>query len=134
MIAVFFTVATLLAPHVDARIGGFSQPCGITSSPTALYADSYATGVLARVDPQTNAVVAQRKVATAPCGLAYGAGSVWVEDYKANSIVRVQPQTLKVQKRIVVGRLPWDVTERWMTTRVAAACFRLLCSASATMR
>jgi DNA-binding beta-propeller fold protein YncE len=90
-------LAFLAAVTVTAKIDGFTQPCGITSSPTALYADSYGNGVLSKIDPQTNRVVVQRKVASRPCGLAFGAGSVWVEDYGANSIVRVNPTTLKVQ-------------------------------------
>ena len=52
-------VAAALAPHVAATIGGFSQPCGITSSATSLYADSYGDGRARAHRPGDERVVAE---------------------------------------------------------------------------
>jgi streptogramin lyase len=109
MFTTLLAALALAAPTVTAKIDGFTQPCGSAAVGKYLYVDSYASGVLHRVDPATNRIVKSAKVASSPCGVVAGAGSLWIEDYAQNAILRVNPKTMKLMKRIFVGKKPWDV-------------------------
>jgi YVTN family beta-propeller protein len=63
-------------------------------------------GTLARVDPDTNAVVAEIYVAPGSYGLAFGEDAVWVTSTERGVVSRVDPHTNLVAETIKVGPQP----------------------------
>jgi YVTN family beta-propeller protein len=79
-----------------------SAPTGITDANGAIWVANHHGGTVSRIDPATNKVVANIKVATpgasgGPQGIAAGLGSVWVGVSNANSVVRIDPATNAIQ-------------------------------------
>jgi len=69
-------------------------------------------GILSRIDPQTNQVVARIAVAPDSYAAAFGFGAVWVTNTgpvktdSAGSVQRIDPETNRVIATIPVGRSP----------------------------
>jgi YVTN family beta-propeller protein len=61
---------------------------------------------LARIDPATNAVVAEVYVPSGSYGIAFGEGGVWVTSTAHDSVTRVDPQTNLIVETIPVGKAP----------------------------
>ena len=66
-------------------------------------------GTLARIDPDTNAVVAEIYVPRGVSGLAIGMGAVWLTSVTDNTVTRVNAATNVVEETIKVGRGPVSV-------------------------
>ena len=66
-------------------------------------------GTLARIDPDTNAVVAEIYVPRGISGLAIGMGAVWLTSVTDNTVTRVNAATNVVEETIKVGRGPVSV-------------------------
>src|SRR3954462_1873556 len=65
------------------------------------------TGVVLRVDPATNAVVARIEIPPSEFGaIAIGSGSVWVTDFDHDTLHRIDPKTNKVVASVKVGTNP----------------------------
>ena len=62
-------------------------------------------GTLARIDPDTNAIVAETTVPAGPTAIAFGEGAVWVTTAN-NMLTRVNGDTNVVVEHIKVGRAP----------------------------
>jgi YVTN family beta-propeller protein len=66
-------------------------------------------GIVSRIDPSTNAVVATIPVGADPFGIAAGEGSVWVANRRGFTISRIDPDTNRVVASIPVGNRPQGV-------------------------
>jgi YVTN family beta-propeller protein len=65
-----------------------------------------AKGTLARIDPATNAVVAEVYVAPGSYGLAFGEDALWATSIERNTVARVDPHTNLIVSTIAVGKTP----------------------------
>lgn len=65
-----------------------------------------AGGVLSRIDPDTNAVVAEIMVPAGPAAMAFGEDAVWVASAARDAVTRVNGHTNVVAEIIKVGRGP----------------------------
>jgi YVTN family beta-propeller protein len=63
-------------------------------------------GLLVRIDPGTQQIVASIPVGGFPVGIAVAAGSLWVTSYDDGTLARVDPATNKVVVTIPVGPGP----------------------------
>jgi DNA-binding beta-propeller fold protein YncE len=96
------------AGTVSATISGLGQNDQydnvLAADDTAVWVHNGAAGVLVRVDPRTNAVVATIPVGHGEGGVALGDGAVWVVNPVEGTVVRVDPQTNQV-----VASIPWGL-------------------------
>src|SRR5262249_39646060 len=67
-------------------------------------------GTLARIDPATNAAVAEIYVAPGSYAVAFGGDAVWVTCTEKNLLTRVNPHTNVIEATIAVGPQPRFVT------------------------
>lgn len=71
-------------------------------------------GIVTRIDPRTNRIVARIPVGRGPGGLAVGAGSVWVVNSRgldaSRSLTRIDPRTNRVAATIRLNRLLAGIT------------------------
>ena len=89
-----------------------------------------ASGVLARIDPSTNAVVSPTGVAgTVPAAVATGFDAVWVANAGDNNVVRINPRTRGVVRPTGVGGSPQGVAVGegavWVTSEADDSVFRI---------
>jgi YVTN family beta-propeller protein len=69
-----------------------------------------AKGVLSRIDPRTNKVVAQIAVPDGSFAYTFADGAVWVTSTKHNLLARVDPKTNQVTAKVDVGPQPRFLT------------------------
>ena len=81
----------------------------IASSVSSLWALTDRRGVLARIDPDTNAAVAEVHVAKAPIAVAAGEKALWVTSEDNNRLTRIDPYTNETVETIEVGARPGRV-------------------------
>lgn len=91
-------------------VGPVQGEGGIASSPDGVWLVTDAKGVLSKIDPATNAVVAEVTVPPGSAGVTYGEGYVWVTSPMANTLVGVDPKANKVVYSVEVGPGPRFVT------------------------
>lgn len=106
--------------RIDRKTGQvtatFAIPIAHSEGGVAVSADSFwiltdKKGVLARVDPADNKVVAEVRVPPGSFAVAFGEGALWVTSTETNQLARVNPQTNVVEQVIPVGKKP-----RFLTT------------------
>jgi YVTN family beta-propeller protein len=68
------------------------------------------SGALSRIDPDTNAVVAEITVAAGSNAMAFGDNSVWITSASKDVLTRVNGDTNVLVETIKVGRGPMAVT------------------------
>lgn len=83
---------------------------GIAASPEAVWIVTDAKGILSRIDPVKNAVVAEVTVPAGSAGVTYGEGAVWVTSPDTNMLTGVDPKTNAVIHSVEVGPRPRFVT------------------------
>lgn len=66
-------------------------------------------GMVARINPDTNAVVADIAVGKMPIGLAADANGVWVANFRGNTVQRIDPATNSVAATIRAAKQPETV-------------------------
>ena len=81
----------------------------IASSVSSLWALTDRRGVLARIDPETNAAVAEVYVARMPIAVAAGEKALWVTSEENNRLTRIDPHTNETVETIAVGPKPGRV-------------------------
>src|SRR5258706_599371 len=92
---------------------GVSDPSGelsLSASEDAIWILSDAKGILSRIDPLTNKVVAQIVVKPNSFCAAFGFGSLWVTNTNDSTVQRINPKTNAVIATIAVGGTPRFVT------------------------
>ena len=68
-----------------------------------------APGLVARIDPSNNRIIARVPVGKFPARAAAGAGAIWVTNHDDNTVSRINPDTNKVTATIRVGRGPFGI-------------------------
>jgi YVTN family beta-propeller protein len=84
---------------------------GIAASPDGIWLVTDAKGILSKIDPAKNQVVAQVTVPANSAGVTYGEGAVWVTSPDSNMLTGVDPKTNAVIHSVEVGPKP-----RFLTT------------------
>jgi streptogramin lyase len=103
-----------------ARVVTGAQPCGAASGFGSVWVATYGSGRLVRIDPRSNRVVAQIRVARGICPIVVAAGSVWVASDTRNLLYRVDPRRGRVVARIPVGKWPAHLTAAFGSVWVSA--------------
>lgn len=97
---------------IPTGVADASGELSIAAGAGSIWLMTDTSGVLSRVDPATNAVVAQIKVKARSFAVAFGFGSVWVTttgirgDTMPGSLHRVDPATNSVIATIATGAIP----------------------------
>ena len=81
----------------------------IASNVGSVWALSDRRGVLTRIDPDTNAAVAEIYVAKGPAAVATGENALWVTSEDGNRLTRINPHTNDSVETIAVGPKPGGV-------------------------
>jgi virginiamycin B lyase len=121
------------AGRIVARIPLPGDPQHLAFGAGSLWATTFDTDELLRVDARTNAVVARiplvRRQSTAVRWLGFGEGSVWVSNFDDNSVSRIDPATNAVVATIPVTLNPTGVGfgagSVWVTNHRAATISRI---------
>jgi len=99
---------------VTARIPtGIADPDGemsLAAGAGAIWMATDPTGIVSRIDPAKNRVVATIKVAPESRGVAFGFGSAWVTNAKSASVQRIDVKSDRVVATIPVGKSPGFIT------------------------
>lgn len=88
---------------------GIANPKGelnVVAGAGSIWVASDDKGVLVRVDPASNSVVASIQVDPSTYYLAFGLGSLWAVSAVHQSLQKIDPQTNLVVKRTALGREP----------------------------
>jgi YVTN family beta-propeller protein len=96
-------VSTTLKPGVASDEGQIATSVG------SLWVVSDRKGVLSRIDPDTNAPVAEVYVAGSATAVVAGDAALWVTSEDGNRLTRVNPHTNEVVETIEVGSKPGRV-------------------------
>jgi virginiamycin B lyase len=81
----------------------------IATSVGSVWAITDRRGVVTRIDPDTNAPIAEIYVAAAPVAVAAGDNALWVTSEDGNRLTRVNPHTNEIVETIGVGPKPGRV-------------------------
>jgi len=96
--------------EVEAMIAtGIANPKGetnVVAGAGSIWVPSDAEGKIARIDPETNAVIAIVDVAPQTFFLAYGLDALWAVSSDGRSIERIDPATNKVTGSAELGKQP----------------------------
>jgi len=100
------------------RVGDTLAEIQLTGEPRYMVADFGSVwvavdqdtgGLLVRIDPTTNKIIASIPVGSDPGGVVVAAGSIWVASYDDGTLTQVDPATNAVLATIPVGPRPWEV-------------------------
>lgn len=96
--------------EVEAMIAtGIANPKGetnVVAGAGSIWVPSDAEGKIARIDPETNEVIATVDVAPQTFFLAYGLDALWAVSSEGQSIERIDPATNKVTGTAELGKQP----------------------------
>jgi len=96
--------------EVEAMIAtGIANPKGetnVVAGAGSIWVPSDAEGKIARIDPETNEVIATVDVAPQTFFLAYGLDALWAVSSDGRSIERIDPTTNKVTGSAELGKQP----------------------------
>lgn len=99
-----------LSGKLTARIPcGVADPYGefsLAAGMEAVWVLSDSTGVLSRIDPNTNRIVAEVEVKANSFCAAFGLDAVWITNTRDGSVQRINPKSNEVEATIVVGPQP----------------------------
>lgn len=88
---------------------GIANPKGelnVVEGAGSIWVASDGKGVISRVDPATNAVIASITVDPGTFYLAFGYGALWAVSSDQQSVQRIDPQTNTVTVRTALGKMP----------------------------
>lgn len=88
---------------------GIASPDGelnVVGGAGSIWVASDARGVVARVDPASNHVIASVTVDPGSNYLAFGLGSLWAVSGTHHTVQKIDPRTNRVSRRTPVGRQP----------------------------
>lgn len=99
-----------LALAIPTGIGSADGEMNVAAGAGSIWVASDAKGVIARVDPKTNRVIAT--VATKPGAvyLTFGFGALWAVSAGEQTLQRIDPKTNTVVATIAVGKQPGFLT------------------------
>jgi YVTN family beta-propeller protein len=102
--------ATAPAPVVKVIATSINNAGPVAQGTGSIWMITDAAGTLARIDPDTNAVVAEVSIAAGASALAFGDDAVFVASVTQDTLTRVNGHTNVVTEIIKVGRGPSAVT------------------------
>ena len=82
----------------------------VLSAASSIWMITDTAGILARIDPDTNAPVAEVVVPAGANAMTFGDGAIWVSSATKNSVTRVNADTNVVMETVTVGQGPVAVT------------------------
>lgn len=94
-------------------VGPAQSEGGVATGAGSFWMVSYQSdqkGVLARIDPATNQVIAEITVPDKSAAVNFGEGAAWVTTPATNQLTRIDPNTNKVTDTIAVGPGPRFLT------------------------
>jgi virginiamycin B lyase len=91
-------------------IGPAQSEGGVATGAGSFWMVSDQKGVLSRIDPATNKVVAEITVPEKSAACNFGEAAVWITTPATNQLTRVDPKTNKVTDTIEVGKGPRFLT------------------------
>jgi len=103
--------------RIDIRTGkrtavirtGLASPDGemnVVSGAGSVWVASDKTGLVARIDPATDTIVASVKVEPGSCYLAFGFGAVWAVSAGSQTLQKLDPATNTAVATVKVGKQP----------------------------
>jgi streptogramin lyase len=101
-------LATVVSPHVVARIPTGASPGGATAAFGAVWVANDGSGTLARIDPATNRVTRRVQLRPGLFSVTHGFGALWAVNYKTGTLSRVNPSSGRARS-VRVGGVPFDV-------------------------
>jgi YVTN family beta-propeller protein len=104
---------TPVPPSIDKPViisVGIRSAGTAVSGASSVWMISDASGTLSRIDPDTNAVVAEITVAAGSGAMAFGDNSIWLTSESKDVLTRVNGDTNVVLETIKVGHGPVAVT------------------------
>jgi streptogramin lyase len=122
---------TPLGDRLVAMLTVDTAPCAMAVDATSVWITGSADGLVDRIDPATNSIVATATTGGAPCGIAIGSdGRVWVAVLGTGEVVAIDPATNAVTDRISgVGPALWDLKAGfgaiWVSDRNAKQVLRI---------
>ncbi len=93
-----------VAATISISIG--NSEGGIATGASSVWLMTDNRGTLARIDPETNTVVAEIMVPAGSYTVAFGEKAVWVTNTDSDTLTRVEPDTNLVAETIPVGKRP----------------------------
>lgn len=93
------------AAAIPTGIGSRGE-LNVVAGAGSIWVESDAKGVIARVDPASNRVIASIKVNPGSQYLAFGLGSLWAVSGDQQSLQKIDPRTNKVVKTTRLGKQP----------------------------
>jgi streptogramin lyase len=106
---VLVRIDTRTAQRLAAIPTGIANRAGelnVVAGSGSIWIASDDAGVVSRIDPATNTVVAKVTVDPGTWYLAYGFGSVWAVSARQQSVQRIDPRTNAVVSRAALGKEP----------------------------
>ncbi len=100
------TRSATITATVATGIGNPTGELNVVAGAGSIWVASEAKGSIARVDPQTNRVIASIPVNPDGVYLSFGLGSLWVVSATSHSIQRIDPATNSVTKSTDLGKEP----------------------------
>ncbi|MFM6933072.1 MAG: DUF6923 family protein [Novosphingobium sp.] len=91
---------------IPTGIANRAGELNVVSGAGSIWIASDDAGVISRIDPKTNTVVATVKVDSGTWYLAYGFGALWAVSSNQQSVQRIDPKTNAVTKRTALGKTP----------------------------
>jgi len=91
-------------------VGIANSEGGVAAGPDAVWLLTDIKGVLSRIDPATNKVVAEIEVAPGSVACVYAEDAVWISSPEKSVVTRVDPKTNKATDTIAVGPGPRFLT------------------------
>jgi DNA-binding beta-propeller fold protein YncE len=88
---------------------GLASPDGemnVVAGAGSIWVGSDKSGLLARIDPTTNKVIASIKVEPGSCYLAFGEGALWAVSAGSATVQKVDPATNTAVVTTKLGRMP----------------------------
>jgi len=102
------------AARVTAVIAtGLASPDGemnVVSGAGSVWVASDQTGIVARINPATNTIIASVKVEPGSCYLTFGEGALWVVSAGSQTLQKVDPAINAVIKTTKLGKSPGFLT------------------------
>ena len=83
---------------------------GITVGAESVWMASDKKGILSRIDPQTNTVIAEIAVPSGSFAPTFADGAIWITSTEHNLLTRVDPQSNKAAASIPIGPKPRFLT------------------------
>lgn len=88
---------------------GLASPDGemnVVSGAGSVWVGSDRAGLIARIDPATNTVIASIKVEPGSCYLAFGEGALWAVSAGSQTVQKIDPATNTAVKTTKLGKAP----------------------------